>query len=184
MNVVYVTGNQNKADYFNTFVGMEVEHMPADTVEIQSLDLAEVVTTKAKEAYAQLQRPVLIEDTSMLLKSMGRLPGTFIKWFLEDLKLEGICRLADQDPERRAYASAFFAYYDGQEMKLFKGGMNGTIAQTPRGDTGFGWNPIFIPEGYDQTMGEMDAEAFETVYTTIKPFAAVREFLGTLALKG
>lgn len=176
-NVVYVTGNENKARYFTKLIGLDIAHQPADVDEIQSLDQAEVVTAKAREAYKILNRPVLIEDTSLRLACMNRLPGTFIKWFIEEIGLEKICRLADADPDRRATASCIYAFYDGDELKLFTGMSDGKIPEHPRGDAGFGWNPVFIPDGYDQTLGEMDDKTFTSEYLKIKPIEEVRAFL-------
>ena len=136
-----------------------------------------MVTAKAKEAYRILQRPVLIEDTALTIESMNGLPGTFIKWFLERLHPEGLCRLADADGKRLATAACAYAYYDGTELTLFTGSKAGTIAESPRGDEGFGWNPVFIPEGANLTLGEIDEASFTEVYMTIKPIAEVREFL-------
>lgn len=183
MNVVYVTGNKNKAKYFSKLLGIDIEHHPADVVEIQSLDAEEVVVAKAKEAYVQLAKPVIVEDTSLELKSMGRLPGTFIKWFLEEIGTEGLCRLADNDPQRLAHASATFVYYDGKKAKIFKGGLDGTIAKEPRGNTDFGWNPIFIPEGKQQTLGEMNEQEFEAAYTKVKPFAELKKYLNSVNIR-
>ncbi len=180
MNIVYVTGNEHKAKYFTEILGMDIEHAPANVDEIQSLNLAEVVTAKAKAAYEQIGRPVLVEDTMLSIDCLSRLPGTFIKWFIEELGLEKICRLADMDESRSAFASAAFAYYDGVEVTVIEGGLTGTITQNPRGDESFGWNSIFIPKGHGQTMGEIDDVTFKGVYTKIKPFAELRVFLQKL----
>lgn len=180
MNVVYVTGNEHKARYFVQILGMGIEHAPADVDEIQSLNLADVVAAKAKAAYQQIGKPVIVEDTLLSIDHLGRLPGTYIKWFIEELGLEKICRLADGDESRTAYASAAFAYYDGTEAIVIEGGLTGKIAVSPQGDEGFGWNPIFIPEGQGQTMGEMDDATFKSAYTKIKPFDELRTFLQKL----
>lgn len=179
-NVVFVTGNAHKAGYFSQLIGLEIPHEKADVPEIQSLDPKEVVIAKAKAAYKQLGKPVIVEDTSLQIQTMGRLPGTFIKWFLEELGEEKICRLADFDPTRQARASAIFAYYDGSDVKLFEGGATGTIADVPRGTTGFGWNKIFIPEGANETLGEMSEDKFSEYYGKIKRFDMMKDFLNTL----
>lgn len=180
MNVIYVTGNENKAKYFSRLMGIEIEHHPADVVEIQSLDPREVVSAKAKAAYEQIGRPVIVEDTSLVVSVMGRLPGTLIKWFLEEIGTEGLCNLADSDPERSARASAIFVYFDGNKAKFFEGGLDGKIAEVPRGSADFGWNPVFIPEGSNQTLGEMTEQDFEAAYSMIKPFAELKQFLTSL----
>jgi len=181
MNVVYVTGNENKAKYFNEMVGLDVMHQAADVEEIQSLDIEEVVIAKARGAFEQLKKPVLVEDTFLIFPVLGRLPGTFIKWFLEEVGSEGLCRLADQDPKRQAVAGAAFCYFDGAKTKVIRSNLEGTIADSPRGDSGFGWNAVFIPDGQDLTLGQMDDNTFKRYYGQIKPFAAVREMLEMLS---
>jgi non-canonical purine NTP pyrophosphatase (RdgB/HAM1 family) len=176
-DVVFVTGNAHKAKYLSEMLGFPVNHKKVDVPEIQSLDPEEVVIAKAKAAYAALQEPVVIEDTSLTIAAMGQLPGTFIKWFLEELGVEKLCRLADADPERKAVASAIFAYYDGKEIRLFRGSLPGKIAESPKGGSGFGWNVIFIPEGSETTLGEMDEETFKKYYLKIKRFDEVEQFL-------
>lgn len=176
-DVTFITGNAHKAKYFSRIIGRPIPHQELELHEIQSLDLSEVVAQKAKDAYAMLKTPVLVEDTSLIVYSLGRMPGTFVKWFLEELGLEKVCRLADVSSDRSAYASGAFAYYDGSTLEIFTGGMSGTIAERPRGDEGFGWNPIFIPETGNKTMGEMTEPEFEVAYSQIKDFAQVKLFL-------
>ena len=180
-NVVYVTGNAHKAKYFSQLVGTNVAHKKVAVPEIQSLDAVEVVSAKAWAAYQQLGQPVIVEDTSLVIYAMGRLPGTFIKWFLDELGPEKLCRLADTDPDRRATASAIFAYYDGVSLRTFEGSSDGSIATQPRGTSGFGWNVVFVPDGSQQTLGEMNATDFTAEYLKIKHFDKIKSFLETLA---
>lgn len=165
----FVTGNEAKAEQLGQHLNYPISHQRVDLVEIQSLDLFEVVAQKAIEAYMQLQKPTLVEDTSLVFKSLGRLPGPFIKWFLQELDNEGLCRLLDGYQDRSALARVLFALYDGHQIKLFSGYMEGTIAQNPRGVRGFGWDPIFIPKGYTKTWGEMDVN--EQAQTSMRKIA-------------
>jgi len=180
MNVVFVTGSANKAKYFSELVGLDVPHLKVDAPEIQSLDLLEVVSEKARAAYAIVGTPVLVEDTSLVIHSFGKLPGTFIKWFLEEIGFEKLLLQVGLNEDRSATASAAFAYFDGEELKVFKGEEVGTIAPTSKGSTGFGWNSLFIPEGASLTLGEMDDATFKSHYLKIKPIEAVKEFLDNL----
>lgn len=176
MNIVYVTGNENKARLFNKMLGLELERAKVDVPEIQSLDPIEVVQHKVTAAYRILKRPVIVEDTFLTIHALGKLPGPFIKWFLEELKLEGLCRLLD-GKDRNAVAGAVIAYYDGKRLELFKRSLKGAISDNPRGDSGFGWNGVFIPEGSKKTLGEMDEDEFKKFYMRIKPFDEVATFL-------
>src|SRR5690242_16502645 len=128
---VFITGNQHKADYLARWLGMPLEHQKVDLDEIQSLDLRKVVEDKARRAYEVVQKPVLVEDVSLSFDTLGRLPGTFIKWYIHELGNEKICRLLDCQPNRHATASICYCLYDGQTAHFFDASMHGTIADHP-----------------------------------------------------
>src|SRR5688572_26522398 len=96
--VTFITGNQHKVDFLVKWLGRPVEHVKLDLDEIQSLDLHTVVAHKAEQAYNILKRPVLVEDASLAFTAMGRLPGTFVKWFIEEIGYDGLLRLANSLP--------------------------------------------------------------------------------------
>ena len=164
--ITFVTGNAFKADQVGWHLDMPLAHQKVDVDEIQSLDLAEVVRHKAMGAYKIIKTPVLVEDTSLTFESLGRLPGPLIKWFLEELDNVGLVKLLDGYPSRRAEARVLFGYFDGKEFQIFSGGTKGTIAPSPRGERGFGWDPIFIPDGHVKTWGEMTKE--EQIATSMR----------------
>lgn len=162
-SLTYITGNPGKARLLSLYLDFPVIHRPIDLIEIQSLDGAEIIEFKAKEAYKQVGGPVLVEDTSLRFLALGKLPGPLVKWFLAELGTEGLCRLLDGFPDRSALAETQVGLYDGQRFQAFSGARAGSIARVPRGSNGFGWDPIFIPEGCDKTWAEMtDEEARET----------------------
>lgn len=156
--LTFVTGNPTKAEQLGRHLDFPVTHQKIDVPEIQSLDLREVVEYKVKAAYGIINQPVLVEDTSLIFTALGKLPGPFIKWFLTTLDNDGLTRLVDGFADRSAKAEVVFGLYDGSELLFFEGSMDGSIANSPRGERGFGWDPIFIPKGYDKTWGEMDIE--------------------------
>jgi non-canonical purine NTP pyrophosphatase (RdgB/HAM1 family) len=175
-DVVFITGNQKKADYLAELLGFPIEHQKVDQDEIQSLDLREVVTHKLHQAYALMQRPVLVEDTSLEFTALGRLPGTFIKHFLEELGTQGVCDLLKGE-NRNAIIRCTFAYFDGKDEVFFERNTPGTISEHPAGSKGFGFDSLFIPEGYNVTRAELSPEDDRISYLRIKPIDAVREFL-------
>jgi len=162
-SLIYVTSNPEKARQLGQYLDFPVIHKNIDLIEIQSLDLATIIEQKAKEAYKQVLSPVLVEDTSLRFLALGKLPGPLIKWFLAELSTSGLCGLLDGYTERAAVAEVQFGLYDGQAFQAFAGAREGSIAPTPRGRNGFGWDSIFIPNGYHKTWGEMtDSESQET----------------------
>ena len=180
MKPVYATGNAHKAKYFNAMVGVELDHEAVDVEEVQSLDIRNVVEHKAREAYRILKKPVIVEDTFLTFKGLGSLPGPFIKWFLSELGCEGLCKMLDGYHDRTAFAGAAIAYFDGENLEIFEKELEGTISNRPKGDSGFGWNVIFVPNASTKTLGEMSPIEFEQYYKQIKPFEEVANFLKNL----
>jgi len=174
--VVYITGNQKKADYFANLIGHPIEHVKVDLDEIQSLDIHEVIKHKLHQAYAEVQKPVLVEDTSLEFTALGRLPGTFIKWFLEELLAEGLCGLVD-GKDRGATARCVYGYFDGEKEYYFEGELKGSVAEKPSGNGGFGFDKIFIPDGYTVPRADLSPEDDHKTYLIMKPIEQVKKFL-------
>lgn len=157
-SITFITSNASKADQLARHLDYPVTHQRLNLPEVQSLDLKEVITHKAKEAYKHVKKPVLVEDTSLTFTALGRLPGPLIKWFLVELDNVGLCKILKGYDDREALAEVCFGLYDGEKLHTFEGQMKGTIANQPRGERGFGWDPIFIPAGQQKTWGEMSVE--------------------------
>jgi len=175
-DVTFITGNQNKADYLAKYLGFSVKYLKLDLDEIQSLDLKEIVEHKVRQAYEKVKSPVIVEDVSLEFEAFGRLPGTFIRFFVEELPFEIICSMLD-GKTRNAVARCVFGYYDGNILKLFEGSMDGEISHVPAGERGYGWDKIFIPHGYTVTRAQLSEEDDQKTYVQIKPFAQLKEFL-------
>jgi non-canonical purine NTP pyrophosphatase (RdgB/HAM1 family) len=79
--------------------------------------------------------------------------------------------------DRSAVGRCTFGYLDGGEVRFFDGELRGKIAMSPKGENGFGWDKIFIPDGHEITRAEMDNQNYGKVYATIKPFDKLRDFL-------
>ena len=175
---VFITGNQNKADYLARQLGIVIRHQNVDLDELQSLDPHEIVTHKLQQAYSIVKAPVLVEDVSLVFTALGKLPGPYIKWFVEYAGVDACCKMLDGFDDRSATIQCTFGFYDGTSIELFDSIMPGTIAQKPAGVNGFGFDTIFINEGNTITRAEMSQEENERTYATImKPFRQVREFL-------
>lgn len=160
-SLTFITGNSEKAKLISWHLDVPVTHKKVDLVEIQSLDLSTIIEWKAKEAYSYVQSPVLLEDTSLRFCAWGKLPGPLIKWFFTELGTSGLCQLLDGYPDRSAEAAAMFGLYDGQALHTFASSREGSISLAPRGHNGFGWDPIFIPNGSEKTWAEMTIEEQE-----------------------
>ncbi|CAA9524318.1 MAG: Nucleoside 5-triphosphatase RdgB (dHAPTP, dITP, XTP-specific) [uncultured Thermomicrobiales bacterium] len=155
--LLFVSGNAGKAREVEAMLGVPVERLDLDLPEIQALDVAEVARHKAREAFAHAGRPVIVEDTGLYLDALNGLPGALVKWFLAAVGPAGICALLPPGADRSARARTAVAICDGAGVEVFVGETPGEIATGPRGDGGFGWDPVFRPRGGSGTFAEMDA---------------------------
>jgi non-canonical purine NTP pyrophosphatase (RdgB/HAM1 family) len=175
-NITFITGNQNKADYLAKFLDHPVDHVKLDLDEIQSLDLKEIVEHKVRQAYEKVKKPVIVEDVALEFAGLGGLPGPFIKFFVDNVSFETICAMVNGQ-DRLATARCVFGYFDGKQLELFEGSLDGKIAETPAGENGFGWDKIFIPQGYLVTRASLNEEDDRKTYLQVKPFAKLKEYL-------
>jgi inosine triphosphate pyrophosphatase len=177
--VTYITGSQKKAEYLAELLDFPILYQKIDLDEIQSMDLKKIVKHKVRQAYDIIKKPVVVEDTNLEFKALGGLPGPFIKFFLEQMSEEDICSLLD-GKDRSATARCIFGYFDGKKEAYFEGSMDGTIPEKPSGDKGYGFDRIFIPEGYNVTRAEQNEADHKKVYLKMKPILQLKEFLEKL----
>lgn len=141
-------------------MGLKIEQLDIDIDidETQEIDVRRVIEHKAKTAFESVGVPVLVEDTSLEIEAFNGLPGALIKWFLKSVGNDGICKMLSVFVNKKARAVTCVAIYDGTNIIIGEGVASGTISEFPRGETNFGWDPIFIPDGYDKTFAEMTSE--------------------------
>lgn len=151
MAIYFITGSKDKFEEMQAIVG-SLEHLEMDLPEIQELDAHKIIEAKLVEARKHKQGAFIVEDTSLYIDTLDGLPGPLIKWFMKTLGNEGLYKIAVGS---RAEAKTIIGYADGNgEMQFFEGSFTGTIVK-PRGTNGFGWDPIFQPEGTDKTLAEL-----------------------------
>lgn len=170
------TNNEHKLD--------EISQLLNDNYEIRSfrnlsqpLDVPETERTlegnailKAKAFYAATGIPCFADDTGLEVAALGGAPGVFsARYAGEDATFQDNVRKLLRNLEevdmgawgrdnRDAAFRTVIAYYDGATLHLFDGEVRGSIANEPFGDGGFGYDPVFIPEGSTKTFAEMTAD--------------------------
>ena len=152
-----VTGNPNKLVEARRLCGHQLTAAAVDLPEIQSLDLGEVLDAKADEAFRRLGRPVIVEETGLELAAMNGFPGPLVKWMLDAVGAVGVARAALALGDGTARAHCMLLYYDGERRLVAEGQTVGELVLPARGESGFGWDPVFQPAGEERTYGEMSA---------------------------
>jgi XTP/dITP diphosphohydrolase len=134
---------------------------PFSDVPEEGATLEENALLKARTICAQTGMPVLAEDSGLEVEALGGAPGVRSARFAGEGKddranIEKLLGLLEGVLERRARfrCVAVLVWPTGEEL-ISEGILWGQIAHTPRGTTGFGYDPVFIPDGYDQTLAEL-----------------------------
>jgi XTP/dITP diphosphohydrolase len=182
VRAVFVTTNEHKRREVQGILGVELESAalgPQDIPEVQALDFAEVAVHKARSAYEALGRPphpVLVEDSGLVIGAWNGLPGALTKWFVSSVGNEGILRMLCDDDRRARAVCAVAVAAGGGQVRVFQGEVRGSVASEPSGGGGFGWDPIFVPEGSELTYAQM-GEAKNRDSHRARAFRQVREWL-------
>ncbi len=153
--ITLVSGNAGKIAEARLASGLPIEAVEIDLPEIQSLDAGEILTAKAEEAYRRLGRPVVVEETCLELAALNGFPGPLVKWMLEAVGADGIARTARSLGNLRAKALCFLSYRSERSRFVAFGEVEGVLVLPPRGSNGFGWDPVFLPDGETRTFGEL-----------------------------
>ncbi len=121
--------------------------------------------------------PALADDSGLTVAALGGAPGIYsARWAGPDkdfaVAMRHVERALAGKPDRRAafVAALALAWPDG-DVATFRGEVHGTLVFPPRGTNGFGYDPIFVPEGGRQTFGEMEPVAKHEISHRARAFA-------------
>lgn len=157
----FITGNKHKVKeakgIFENF-GIELEHTDLGYPEVQG-ELVDVAKFGAEYAASKLEGPVIVEDAGLFIKALNWFPGTYSSYVQETLGNKGILKLMNDVENRYAEFRSVIGYCTPKtEPGVFLGAVPGHIAYKERGTNGFAYDPLFIPEGYDKTFGELTTD--------------------------
>ncbi len=153
----FATTNAFKLRMYEQILNTALQSAPIEIEDIQHVDAGEVALYKARRAYDVLKKPVFVEQSAVAIRAWGGLPGGLTTTFLEPAGLTNICRMLQPFSDRYAEAVSAIGFTDGQLVRKFVGVVPGEIAPEPRGG-GYHWNNIFIPAGFEKTLGEMSED--------------------------
>ena len=155
-NLKFVTGNSNKVAEASNILECSLKQVSTlKTYELQTSDINKIVGHKVKQAYEELECPVLVEDSGLIFSAWNGLPGALVKWFESSVGCDGMLKMLEGFENREAFAICMTAIFDGKQMYVARGEVRGEIAYSIRGINGFGWDTLFIPDNHEFTYAEM-----------------------------
>ena len=183
MQLGFITSNQGKLQELQTSLaplGHEVIQLKIDYPELQANSIEAVAqfglewiknNTEPNNAeidpYKGLDL-IFLEDSGLFIEALNNFPGVYSKFVFTTIGLSGILDLLKNEPNRNAHFESCIAVCapnpiigtddEGNKLLFFKGISNGTITTEPRGNMGFGFDPIFKPKETEKTFAEMTPE--------------------------
>lgn len=168
MELIFASHNEGKVK--------EIKAMVSDKIQIYSLNdinfhkeieetgntLEENARIKAKTIYDFTGKNVFADDSGLFVEALGGSPGVFSARYAgtgnsEDNIIKLLNELND-NPNRNAYFKSVFCLILNTEEIYFDGEIHGKIISQTKGDKGFGYDPVFVPNGYDLTFAEISSE--------------------------
>jgi XTP/dITP diphosphohydrolase len=176
--MLFVTSNPGKAREAAEILGEDVERVDYDYAEIQSDSLAEIAAEGARRAYDELGEPCFVDDSGLFVESVDGFPGPYSSYVYSTLGVEGVLRALEGTEDRSARFDCAVAYHDGEEVHTFEGTVRGRVTSEPRGDGGFGYDPVFEvkKDEENRTFAEMPPEEKNAVSHRRRAFEAFADW--------
>jgi len=157
MDLHFATSNENKFREAKEILAknrIEVTHFPFSHNEIRSDSIKEIAEEAVSAAYVQVKEPVFVEDAGLFINALNGFPGTYSAWVQKKIGCTGILKLIEEIEDRSAEFKSAVSFTDGKKTHTFEGVCKGSIADREYGSSGFGYDPIFIPQGNSQTFAQ------------------------------
>ncbi|HET7708042.1 MAG TPA: RdgB/HAM1 family non-canonical purine NTP pyrophosphatase [Sphingomicrobium sp.] len=146
---------------------------------------------KAREAADLSGLPALADDSGLAVDALHGLPGIFsARWAEDDARKRDFGRAMervwaeveaagpDAGHDAHFVCALSIAWPNDGQTEAFEGRVDGALVWPPRGDKGFGYDPMFVPAGYDQTFGEMEPDEKHRISHRARAFERLVKALG------
>ncbi len=188
--LVFATGNAGKLkEVKNIFSGTSISIVSMNELgEIG--DIPETGDTfeknafiKAKTVFDEFGLPTIADDSGLAIEQLDNRPGVFSARYagenctFDDNNRKVIKELEDFPEPHRAKFISFALYYDGKEKLSALGELPGIIINEFRGQNGFGYDPIFVPDGFEKTLAELSLEEKNSISHRARAFNKLKEIL-------
>lgn len=169
MKLVFATNNRHKLDEVRAIVGDRVEVLSLNDIECHD-DIPETADTlqgnaliKARYIYEKYGLDCFADDTGLEVEALGGEPGVYSARYAgeecsSEANMQKLLHNLTGKSNRNAQFRTVIALIINGEEKLFNGIVKGSITEEKRGDSGFGYDPIFIPEGFSESFAQMSSE--------------------------
>jgi XTP/dITP diphosphohydrolase len=164
--VFFATGNIHKFNEARRVLAeykIAVGMLRMKDTEIQSASLMEIAQASAREVFKRCGLPVIVEDAGLFIDELNGFPGPYAAYAYKTIGNKGLLKFMKSVENRKAWFQSAIAYCDSEAEApvVFEGEAEGEITVDERsgsGKSGFGFDPIFQPDGSAKTFAEMTPE--------------------------
>jgi len=183
-NIKFITSNKHKfieaRQIFNKY-GINLEWIPIHTTELQSNYIEEITIHKVISLREIIDPIFIVEDSALHINALNGFPGPYAAYVYDTLGLQQILNLMEGVSNRKAkFIASGALVLDRNIFKIFKGVLKGEISLEIKGNLGFGYDPIFIPEGMEYTLAELSLSEKNNISHRGKLFRSICNFLMSL----
>ena len=169
MKLVFATNNRHKLDEVRAIVGDRVEVLSLNDIGCYD-DIPETADTlqgnaliKARYIHEKFGVDCFADDTGLEVEALDGAPGVFSARYAgeecdSEANMQKLLQNLTGKSNRNAQFRTVIALIIKGEEKLFNGIVKGTITEEKRGDSGFGYDPVFVPEGFSESFAQMSGD--------------------------
>ena len=169
--LVFATNNKHKLEEIRAILGSKIDILSLDDINCHE-DIPETADTlegnaqiKAQFVYDHYHLDCFADDTGLEVDALNGAPGVFSARYAggeghdSEANMKKLLSEMQDKTNRKARFRTVIAFIEQGEIRLFEGIVNGCITEEKHGDSGFGYDPIFRPDGFSETFAEMGNEA-------------------------
>lgn len=161
-HISFATGNRGKileARIILRPFGIVPRAFDGKGVEVQAESVSEVAAYSARVAAVRCARALIVEDAGLFVGALHGFPGPNSSYVFKKIGIDGLLKLLQGEGSRSAVFRSAVAYCEPEgEPVIFEGVVRGKILHSPVGDGGFGFDPVFVPNGKRKSMAQMTLE--------------------------
>lgn len=168
--LVFATNNAHKLEELRAILGEGIEMLSLKDIGCEA-DIPETAATlegnaalKAEYIYRHYGLDCFADDTGLEVEALGGAPGVYSARYAggdghdSEANMRRLLRELEGVENRQAQFRTVICLIEGGEERLFEGIVRGSITERKQGTSGFGYDPVFRPEGYDETFAEMGSD--------------------------
>ncbi len=187
--LVFATNNAHKLEEIRAILGNSIEILSLADIHCHA-DIPETADTlegnarqKSRYVYEHYGLDCFADDTGLEVESLGGAPGVYSARYADgqghdsQANMNKLLKEMEEKNDRKAQFRTIISLIEKGEERQFEGIMKGQITREKRGESGFGYDPIFQPDGYETTFAELGSDIKNRISHRARAVAALCDYL-------